>query len=288
MAATLVMASVSAIGLGCKENKTAAPEQQKTANGGQEAAKQETATPEAKADVAQQAGIPAGARALMDAYPDFIKGYSNNKILFTDGTEMTYDDGRQKSFVQKLDDADIEDMFAFKYDLNSWTPEFQQDAGRSRSEALFKKMYGNSAAAVRKHLVSVPWFGQNVLFTTVNGAAEHLKAVRDELAKHPELKAYFKSEGSFYWRQVRGANRQSAHSYGMTIDIGGNYKTYWLWAKPGAKETDKVPYKNKMPHEIVEIFEKHGFIWGGRWYHYDTMHFEYRPEILLMEKYRDN
>jgi hypothetical protein len=38
----------------------------------------------------------------------------------------------------------------------------------------------------------------------------------------------------------------------------------------------------------VEIFEKHGFIWGGRWYHYDTMHFEYRPEILLMEKYRDN
>ena len=72
----------------------------------------------------------------------------------------------------------------------------------------------------------------------------------------------------------------------MTIDIGGNYKTYWQWARPGAKETDKVPYRNKMPHEIVEIFEKHGFIWGGRWYHYDTMHFEYRPEILLMEKMR--
>ena len=32
--------------------------------------------------------------------------------------------------------------------------------------------------------------------------------------------------------------------------------------------------------EIVRIFEKHGFIWGGRWYHYDTMHFEYRPELL--------
>jgi len=22
------------------------------------------------------------------------------------------------------------------------------------------------------------------------------------------------------------------------------------------------------------------FIWGGRWYHFDTMHFEYRPELL--------
>ena len=22
------------------------------------------------------------------------------------------------------------------------------------------------------------------------------------------------------------------------------------------------------------------FVWGGRWWHYDTMHFEYRPEII--------
>ena len=32
--------------------------------------------------------------------------------------------------------------------------------------------------------------------------------------------------------------------------------------------------------ELVNIFEKNGFIWGGRWYHYDTMHFEYRPEMF--------
>ena len=32
--------------------------------------------------------------------------------------------------------------------------------------------------------------------------------------------------------------------------------------------------------EIARIFERHGFIWGGKWYHYDTMHFEYRPELL--------
>jgi hypothetical protein len=34
-----------------------------------------------------------------------------------------------------------------------------------------------------------------------------------------------------------------------------------------------------VPFEIVLIFERHGFIWGGKWYHYDTMHFEYRPEL---------
>ena len=246
IAATLVVASVFAVGWSCGERK----------------------------------GIPA------EAEKDTMQVGKKEARKTDNDAEMPYDDGRKKSFVEKLDDADIEDMFAFRYEQDTWTPSFQQDAGRSRCEALFKKMYGNSAAEVRKHLVNVSWFGQNVQFTTVNSADKHLIAVRDELAKHPELKAYFKSEGTFYWRQVRGAKRQSAHSYGMTIDIGGNYKTYWLWVKPGAKETDKVPYKNKMPQEIVKIFEKHGFIWGGRWYHYDTMHFEYRPEILIMEKMR--
>lgn len=36
-----------------------------------------------------------------------------------------------------------------------------------------------------------------------------------------------------------------------------------------------------MMPEFLDIFEKYGFIWGGRWYHYDRMHFEYRPELFL-------
>jgi HSP20 family protein len=39
-------------------------------------------------------------------------------------------------------------------------------------------------------------------------------------------------------------------------------------------------YRNRMPQEIVSIFERQGFIWGGKWNHFDTMHFEYRPELL--------
>ena len=56
--------------------------------------------------------MPAGARALLKAYPDFIKGYELDSLLLADGTRMVYDDGREKSFEQKLDDADAEDMFA--------------------------------------------------------------------------------------------------------------------------------------------------------------------------------
>jgi hypothetical protein len=43
----------------------------------------------------------------------------------------------------------------------------------------------------------------------------------------------------------------------------------------------KGPYRNRVPYEIVEIFERHGFIWGGKWGHFYTMHFEYRPEFFV-------
>ena len=224
--------------------------------------------------------LPIGVKALMEAYPDFVKGFEDNFLILTNGKRMEYDDRRQKSFEEKLDDADPEDMFAFTYDRKAEKPGYLQDAGRSRCEALFKMMYGDSESAVRQNLVNVDWFGERVLFSTVNGAADSLRAVAKELTKHPELRSYFKSSGSFVWRKVRGANRQSAHSYGMTIDIGVNRSDYWLWKNPGKKETDKIVYANRMPLTLIEIFERHGFIWGGRWYHYDTMHFEFRPEIL--------
>ena len=46
----------------------------------------------------------------------------------------------------------------------------------------------------------------------------------------------------------------------------------------------KVVWKNRVPGAIGEIFERHGFIWGAKWYHFDTMHFEYRPELIALAK----
>ena len=99
--------------------------------------------------------IPRGARILMNVYPSYVKGYKNGELVMSDGSTITYDDGREKSFVQLLDETDPEDMFAFTYDLNSWTPGKMQDAGRNRCVELFDKMYGSSAAAVRSKLVPV-------------------------------------------------------------------------------------------------------------------------------------
>lgn len=224
--------------------------------------------------------IPLGAQALIDSYPDFIKGYADGRIIFTDGTEMVYDDGKKKSFEVMLDNSDLEDMFYVPYRKPNGAPEYQEDAGRSRCDALFKKMYGNSAGAVQRTLVSVPWFGGSAKVTRVNGVDQQLRKVYEELRQYPELHKYLKSSGTFYWRAVRGAKRMSAHSYGIAFDIGVKYSDYWLWKNKGANENTRIRYANRFPRQIIDIFEKHGFIWGGAWYHYDTMHFEYRPEIL--------
>lgn len=224
--------------------------------------------------------MKAASKALVAAYPDFIERIADNRVIFNDGTSLTYDDGRVKDFGTLLDDGDIEDMFFVPYDPSGNQPEYLHDAGRSRNEALFKKMYGNSAAAVRKNLVKVAWFGKTVDFTAINGAADSLRKVAAELEHYPQLKKYLASSGTFYWRPVRGAKRLSAHSYGIAFDIAVPYSDYWLWKNKNAGETDRIEYANRFPRQIVEIFRRHGFIWGGAWYHFDTMHFEFRPEIL--------
>lgn len=225
--------------------------------------------------------IPYKAKKIINAYPDQGLRYENNYIIFKDGTKILFDDGRKKNYEERLDDSDIEDMFFVPYDRKSKKPAYLSDCGRSRCEPFYKKMYGSTSQEVQKNLVIIDWFGQKLKITKVNGANKQLTKVAKDLAFIPHHKAFFKSAGTFYWRQVRGANRLSAHSYGIAIDIALGKSDYWLWTNPKAKETDKIHYANQIPLDIVKAFEKHGFIWGGRWYHYDTMHFEYRPELLL-------
>ncbi len=237
---------------------------------------------------AEERDIPPGAEALAEAYPDLIAGYRDNMIFFADGDSMIYDDGRDKDFPTMLNDSDIEDMFSIAYDGSGAIPGYLADPGRSRCDALFKKMYGTSAAEVRNRLVDVDWFGEKVRFTPTNGAADSLRAAAAEIARQPELRPYLKSCGTFNWRQVRGAKRMSAHSYGIAFDIGVEHSDYWLWKYPGASENGSITYANRIPRPIVEIFQRHGFIWGGAWYHFDTMHFEFRPELLKNVKKTDS
>jgi len=223
----------------------------------------------------------ASCQDLAGAYPSVIRKCGDNSIVWRDGSVTRYDDGKSKSFGQALEHPDPEDMFRYRYPRgrNGYgvAPKKDFDPGRIRYEPLFLKMYGDSPAKVKKRLTTIDWFGHKVRVTTVNGVASRLKAVERDLRGKPHLMKYLTPPGGgFYWRKIAGTHRLSVHSFGAAIDINVKHSAYWRWNKGAYR------YRNEIPYEIVEAFEKHGFIWGGKWYHYDTMHFEYRPELLGM------
>ncbi len=201
---------------------------------------------------------------------------------------MLWDDGVEKSdYRTLLDQADLEDQMVQVYPVGRDFPRpipVDFDPGRVRHTDFFLKMYGNSWSAVKKTIATIRWLpkteNRRIRVTTVNGVHEKLAAVSAELDALPRAirKKIGKSSGPFYWRNIKGSKRKSMHSFAIAIDVGLDYADYWRSDKPDANGL--YPYKNRIPLEVVEIFEKHGFIWGGKWYHYDSPHFEYRPELL--------
>ncbi len=227
--------------------------------------------------------------ALVSSYPDHLSSYYNNTIVWHTGRRMPVSDGRpDKSFEQRLARPDIKDQFALAYPVGTdiKIPARNEDPGRFRNEAFFSAMYGDCRKGeVAKHLTPVAWLprhgGGTLMVTSVNGVAGKVAAISRELEARPDLLKYVSpSAGSYSCRSIAGTNRLSFHSYGAALDLNLRFADYWLW-KP---EKDSLRWRNRIPPAIVEIFERHGFIWGGKWYHFDTMHFEYRPELIAAAK----
>ncbi len=223
---------------------------------------------------------------LVKAYPDFLAGHDGQFIIWKDGTKMPFDDGKPKTPGERLELPDLEDQFLDPYPVGrtGLNPAKDFDPGRVRYEPFFQKMYGNcKKGEVEPRLAKVIWLrkhgGKAILITSVNGVAERLQQVSDELDNLPErFMRYLKPVAGIYnCRAIAGTGRMSMHAYAAAVDLNSEYGDHWQWAK-----TSKglYVYHNSIPWEIVEIFEKHGFIWGGKWYHFDTLHFEYRPELL--------
>ncbi len=227
-------------------------------------------------------------RRLQVAYPDQIAGVADGQITWRDGTSLAIDDGRgAKSFNDLLTSPDLQDIFTIEYPTGIPSPPpVDADPGRARPEDFFDRMYGNCRKGeVAKNLVHVAWMPSRgkatIKVTRVNGVADKLRAVSAELEALPKSFDVYLTPvaGTYACRVIAGTERLSTHGHGIAIDIALKRAHYWRWSKPDA--AGHYRWKNDIPVEIVRIFEKHGFIWGGRWYHYDTMHFEYRPELLV-------
>lgn len=234
--------------------------------------------------------LPAQAASVADlvrAYPEARLRIEGPALIWPDGTRMAIDDGRGgKSAEERLADPDLKDMVLQTYPAGApiATPAPDFDPGRARNAAFFNQLYGDCRKGeVTANLVKVAWLpskhGQPVLFNARHGAATRLAAVSARLDALPStFDAYLlPTAGTYHCRPIAGTTRLSAHGHAIAIDIAVGHAHYWRW--PTAGRPGVSPYANAIPAEIVAAFEAEGFIWGGRWSHYDTMHFEYRPEL---------
>jgi D-alanyl-D-alanine carboxypeptidase len=235
---------------------------------------------------AQEKRVDTELDRLVAAYPDALSGHDFAALRWRDGTVMPVtDDAEGKMFAEILRHPSIVDQMRIPYPRGplDQPPAPGADPGRFRNAAFFRKMYGDCRTGeVLPHLVSLKWlprtWGHSISITSINGVDNHLAAVSAEIDALPQKikRAAYPVAGTYNCRPVADTGEMSPHAYGIAIDLNLAFSDYWYWRS----QDGTVAYRNRMPEEIVTIFEKHGFIWGGKWYHFDTMHFEFRPEVL--------
>ena len=227
--------------------------------------------------------------ALMLAYPKEITGVEKADdglvyVIAASGGKIAYDDGRDKSFDEKLWNADVQDTMEQPYppDMITAVPEGNSDPGRVRCYALLSALYGGSQSEVEKSLRSVSPCGQ---FNQRGGAAAALESAFGDIAGltivSPNISGFvYPMSGTYNYRVIAGTNTLSPHAFGIAIDLASGPGDYWRWASREQAQKRLASY----PPELVRTMEAHGFIWGGKWAHFDYLHFEYRPELIIKAK----
>jgi hypothetical protein len=221
--------------------------------------------------------------ALTLAYPALK--IADGQITLPNGTKLPLGADDNRPPKDRLENPTVREQFHDRYPLSfdlhaRDVPWF--DPGRPRVEALFQGLYGDSQAKVKASLqkTSIKGHASFLITSRENAACQMAAALAEVQALKTPWQPFFKTVGgSFNWRKIAGTERYSTHSYGIAFDLNSKLGGYWRWSN--RPEGDAGPYDNKLPEDIVRIFERRGFIWGGKWHHFDGMHFEYRPELIL-------
>ncbi|MBW9152727.1 M15 family metallopeptidase [Clostridium estertheticum] len=232
---------------------------------------------------------------LMIAYPEYIKNIEKNNgyvyLNMKSGRKLCYDDKKVKSIQEKLVNPDIQDTLDQIYPLSPINSIMRTDfdPGRYRSYGLLSEVYGTSKQVIEDNLTKVNIIYNNYQFNKSNNASNSLQAVMEELKPLLKMDQNLRNcllpcSGTFNYRVISGTNRLSPHSFGIAIDLASDKRDYWKWSTKDAGEKRLSSYSN----ELVKIFEKNNFVWGGKWSHFDILHFEYRPEIILKARYFPN
>lgn len=160
---------------------------------------------------------------------------------------------------------------------------------------FFDALYdGKYQVRIEQNIVSMSFLGRkvNVHRDIMPALSQVEKRILEEALHNHEVKdfvATISSVDGYNWREIRDRQDRSFHSWGLAVDImpkGWQKKNiYWSWISDFDSDWMLIPLSQRWmpPKAVVDIFEQHGFVWGGKWVLWDTIHFEYRPELLILQ-----
>lgn len=149
-------------------------------------------------------------------------------------------------------------------------PSFKDDPARRGMVVL-------DPAWVKDYIVNVdlPLFGPVRCHRAMVAAMQNaLQEILETCGDDPYIDE--KQSGMFVPRRTlwTPGNRLSVHAIGFAHDIN------WDENPMGKKDTPLCTYRQ----DIVRIFQKHGFTWGGDWKNPDPMHFQYMSARVLLPR----
>lgn len=258
--------------------------------------------------------------AFRQGYPDKItdSGYDKEAgdwYLVADGRKFFWAEGRLlpeefrhepekwRPYIDYMYPRDIPDPGSFtEEDVQRISRAARPSAREARPpynlefhDALYD---GKTRAALESHIKSVSFLGKTA--SVHEDIAPRLVAVEQEIyaaAKGSQEVRQFvdtllRAEG-YNWREIADSQSRSYHSWGLAVDLlpvgWGQKNLYWSWISQWNDRWMELPLSRRWmpPEAVVDIFESHGFIWGGKWLMWDNMHFEYRPELILLREWTE-
>ncbi len=233
--------------------------------------------------------------AFLNAYGamiDSVRYRADDLVFYVAGERIHFLDGRMLSEDNRHRWQRCDPLF-YRYPLEmpSEPPPLPEGPVRYCSDVQ-EALWGATENEIRQHARGASYIDRRLFVNDV--VAEALGRVeRDILALAGENSAVAawidetETAYSFVDRGIAGTATRSQHAWGLAVDfVPGSYdgrQVYWRWTRAwNPRGWDRTPLEERWtpPAAVVEAFERHGFLWGGKWAHFDNIHFEYRPEIL--------
>jgi hypothetical protein len=255
-------------------------------------------------------------RALAQAYPDMIgpaEFRDGDWAIPLAGQWFYYAGGRLLPEELRDKAAEYSGLAFYNYatELPPWNPPDAEYSARMRDMTTRRRSSSNSQTSQRSHhfyealwrirnreeswerMKTIHFLGFHVMahYSILKELSLVEERIQKEARTNSRVRQWVDSLSTvscWTWRNIADSESRSFHSYGIAIDLlprsTRGLETYWLWTAEHNPEWWAVPYSKRYhpPDEVIRIFESFGFIWGGKWMVYDTMHFEYRPEIFIL------